>query len=274
MSLLSPNKPSSLVTCAVREMQTMASSGVDCWLTRVNKVQSLLDISDRLHFKKGSGKVTTSKLKSQFDRHWLDSLNMTKTKTNQDPSDPSDHNKLRTYRTYKSSFTREPYIDLVRNRNQKSSLVRLRTGSHFLGVERGRWTRPVTPLAQRTCAYCSPPPNTSTPCSPPDTGTPCSPPHTSASSPPGPSTAPVDDEQHFVTKCTRFDTERNTAFEEMSSLVPNFQNLSEQQKFITFLCPTQPQTAKIANRLIKRMFELREKIDQSRNDINVVMPSD
>ena len=174
MSLLSHNKPSGLVTCAVREMQTMASSGVDCWLARVNKVQSLLDISDRLHFKKGSGKVTTSKLKSQFDRHWLDSLNMTKTKTNQDPSDPSDHNKLRTYRTYKSSFTREPYIDLVRNRNQKSSLVRLRTGSHFLGVERGRWTRPVTPLAQRTCAYCLPP-YTSTPCSPPDTSTPCSP---------------------------------------------------------------------------------------------------
>jgi hypothetical protein len=73
-------------------------------MTRVNKVQSLLDISDRLHFKKGSGKVTTSKLKSQFDRHWLDSLNMTK--TNQDPSDPS-----------VSSFIREPYIDLVRNRN-------------------------------------------------------------------------------------------------------------------------------------------------------------
>jgi hypothetical protein len=74
--------------------------------------------------------------------------------------------------------------------------------------------------------------------------------------------------------CTRFDTERNTAFEEMSSLAPNFLNMSEQQKFTTFWCPTQPQTAKIANRLIKRMFELRDKIDQSRNDINVVMPSD
>ena len=255
----------------------MASSGVDCWLARVNKVQSLLDISDRLHFKKGSGKVTTSKLKSQFDRHWLDSLNMTKTKTNQDPSDPADHNKLRTYKTYKSSFTREPYIDLVRNRNQKSSLARLRTGSHFLGVEKGRWSRPVTPLEQRTCSYC-PPTDNSTPCPSPNTSTPCSPPRTSTStsspSPPGPSTAPVDDEQHFIMRCTRFDHERNIAFEEMSALVPNFSNLSEQQKFTTFLCPTQPKTAKIANRLIKIMFEVREKIDQARNDINVAMPSD
>ena len=30
--------------------------------------------------------------------------------------------------------------------------------------------------------------------------------------------------------------------------------MSEQQKFTTFLCPTQPQTAKIADRLIKKMF--------------------
>jgi hypothetical protein len=113
MSLLGPNKPGSLVTSAVREMQTMASSGVDCWLTRVNKIQTLLNISDRFTFKKGSCKITTSSLKSQFDRYWLDCLNMTKTKTN---DDQSDHNKLRTYKTYKSSFTREPYIDLVRNR--------------------------------------------------------------------------------------------------------------------------------------------------------------
>ena len=32
MSLLSHNKPSGLITSVVREMQTMASSGVDCWL--------------------------------------------------------------------------------------------------------------------------------------------------------------------------------------------------------------------------------------------------
>ena len=249
----------------------MASSGVDCWLARVNKMQSLLDISDRFYFIKGSGKVTTTKLNSQFDRHWLDCLNMTKTNPNQDPADTTDHNKLRTYRTYKSSFTREPYIDLVRNRNQKSSLVRLRTGSHFLGVERGRWSRPVTPLAQRTCAYCSTP-TSGTP--PTTTSTPCSPPRTSTSSHSGPSTAPVDDEQHFVMICTRFDEERNTAFEEISALVPNFSNLNEQQKFTTFLCPTQPKTVKIANRLIKSMFEVREKIDQARNNVNVAMPSD
>jgi hypothetical protein len=254
MSLLGHNKPSSLVTCAVREMQDMASSGVDCWLTRVNKIQTLLNISDRFTFRKGSGKITTSSLKSQFDRYWLDCLNTTKTKTNQDQTD---HNKLRTYRTYKSSFTREPYIDLVRNRNQKSFLARFRTGSHFLGIERGRWTRPVTPIEQRICSYCSPLTTS-----------------TSSPSSPLPPAGPVDDEQHFIIKCTKFEPERNTAFEEMSSLVPNFLNMTEQQKFNTFLCPVEPKTAKIANKMIKQMFELREKIDQARNNVNLAMPSD
>ena len=257
MSLLGPGPHSSLLTDTVREMQTMHSAGVDCWLTRVNKMQSLLNISDRRNYKKTSNKTTTAALKSKFDRYWLDCVNLTKTNT-QDPTDKSDHNKLRMYRTLKSSFTREPYIDLVRNRNQKSFISRLRTGSHFLQVERGRWTRPVTPLHLRACVYCAPP---STPATPPCTGPPV----------PG----PVDDEQHFLVTCNRFEGVRKSAFEELSTLLPTFDSLSESQQFSTLLCPTQPQTAKVANRLIKKMFELREKIDNATNnsDSDLIEPS-
>ena len=176
------------------------------------------------------------------------------TKTDCKTNDQSDHNKLRTYRTFKSSFTREPYIDLVRNRNQKSSLARLRTGSHFLGIERGRWTRPVTPVNLRICAYCLPP-STSTP---------------SAPSPgPPPPAGPVDNEFHFTIKCSRFESERNLIFEQLSSLLPGFLNFSDNEKFATLMCPVKPQTAKISNKFIKQMFELREQIDKESNDPNL-----
>ena len=113
---------------------------------------------------------------------------------------------------YSSSFTREPYIDLIRNRNQKSSLSRFRTGSHFLGVERGRWTRPATPLEHRTCLYCSPPSTSTTlPSSSPSTSTPSPPPELPTT------TGQVDDKCHIIIKCTRFDAERIQAFDEMSS---------------------------------------------------------
>ena len=130
MSLLSNCKPLSLLASAVCEMQTVAGRGTDCWLGRVSKIQTLLNISDRYSFKRGLGRIIKSNIKSQFDRYWLDCIQLKKTdcKTN----DQSDHNKLRTYRTFKSSFTREPYIDLVRNRNQKSSLASLGQVATFL----------------------------------------------------------------------------------------------------------------------------------------------
>ena len=39
-------------------------------------------------------------------------------------NDMTNHNKLRTYQKFKSSFTREPYLNLVRNRNQRCHLTR------------------------------------------------------------------------------------------------------------------------------------------------------
>ena len=149
---------------------------------------------------------------------------------------------------FKGSFTKEPYIDLVRNRNQRSFLSRLRTGSHHLNIEKGRWTRPVTPIEERTCQYCTPASSAS-----------CSP-----GSGPSPSTsACIDTEQHFLMFCSRFSSVRKSAFKEINLIFPQFLTLSANEKFLTLLCPTEPKIAKITNRLIKQMFNGRDKIDQS-----------
>ena len=244
MSLLGPNNQSSLISDVIKEMKLFSSRGSDCWLTRVNKIQQLLNIPDRPMFKRVQGKKVTNLVKSKFDKHWLDTLNSTGS-NNSNLTGQSDHSKLRTYRTFKSSFTREPYVDLIRNRNQKSFIARLRTGSHHLNIERGRWTRPVTPVEQRICAYCKPTNN-------PTPRSPCSGP---------PPTPCVDNEYHFLMSCPRFDEVRTTAFEDIALNLSNFCGLSQKQKFSTLLCPTQAVTAKIVNRLIREMFQLREKID-------------
>ena len=224
----------------------MALRGTDCWLIRVEKMQKLLSIPDIPFFKKINGKKCTDSLKSRFDRFWLDSLNLTRS-SQSDTTDQSDHNKLRTNRRFKASFTREPYIDLVRNRNQKSFLSRLRTGSHHLNIEKGRWTRPVTPVEQRTCQYCTP--------------------HSTAPSLPGSghctsASAAIDNEQHFLMSCSRFSDVRKSAFDEINFISPQFLSLSENQQFCTLLCPTEAKIAKITSRLIKQMFLDRGKIDQ------------
>ena len=223
----------------------MSSSGVDCWLTRVKKIQTLLNIPDKPFFKRGQGKKTTSLVSGKFDRFWLDCIT-SKNNSDQNSADQADHNKLRTYRVFKSSFTREPYLDLVRNRNQRSFLTRLRTGSHHLHIETGRWTRPVTPVDQRTCSFCTP--ASSGPCSP----------SPGSQSPPTTPTS-IDDEFHFLMICPKLKNVREIALQDVALVSPGFTNLSEKQQFCALLCPTQPKIAKITNQLIKQMFELREK---------------
>ena len=86
-----------------------------------------------------------------FDRFWLDKICLTKI-----GNDGCDHNKLRFYKTLKSSFTQEPYITDILNKSQRAWLTRYRVSAvPNLGIECGRYTRPVTPVASRLCKYCS-----------------------------------------------------------------------------------------------------------------------
>ena len=161
-------------------------------------------------------------------------------------TDSLNHNKLRTYSVFKGSFSIEPYLELVRNRNQRAFLTRLRVGSHNLAVELGRRTRLPTPLAQRVCTYGTPPP-TPVGCTPP--------------------TPPVDTEDHFLVKCKRFSTKRNFFFGEISSLNPKFSSLSDEQKFKSLLCPISAQSIKLVNRFIEYMFKERKKIDNGESNL-------
>ena len=220
----------------LQDMTAMSETGQDCWLTRVNKLENLLKIPRTLRLTKTSGKNIAKIVKSKFDKYWLDKINEFKTNKN----DNFDHNKLRVYRQFKSSFTTEPYITLVRNRNQRSSLTRLRISAHTLATELLRRTRPVTPINQRFCAYCQTTDSNDTD-----------------------SNKCIDTEQHFMIECSTFGNTRDAMFDKIANFVPGFKNFPNCKKFSTLMCPTTPQTAKIVNRYIKYMFKKREEIDAS-----------
>ena len=116
-----------------------------------------MKIPSNIFYNKTSGKKILKLIKSKLDLYYLDKINEIKLSS----SDSNAHNKSRTYKSLKSSFTREPYVDLVRNRNQRCFLSRLWTSSHNLWVELGRYTQPITPFDRRTCRYC---PTLSPPC--------------------------------------------------------------------------------------------------------------
>ena len=53
-----------------------------------------------------------------------------------------------------TSFSKEDYVN-VKDFKLRRALARLRTSAHNLAIERGRYTRPLTPLEERVCTTCS-----------------------------------------------------------------------------------------------------------------------
>ena len=202
----------SILGSLMTEMRAMAQADQDCWLSRVEKIETLFN-SPKIRLSKSSSKVLNNSLRKKFDLHWLTEVNRVKL-----GADQINHNKLKTYSTLKSGFTREPYLSLLRNRNQRLHLSRLRTSSHNLGIERGRYNN--TPINQRLCVYCTP--------STAHRTTPTPPPHSTPDTAPSPTGSGsqhincIDNEQHFLTQCPAFRTSRSCFYRKMSSLFPDF----------------------------------------------------
>ena len=197
------SKPAdSLVGLAMAEMRSLAGQGKDCWLARVDKMERLLNLPVT-RFSKTSGKKVTSFVKSCFDRCWLDQI-----KSSRIGADGQTHNKLSTYSSVKAFFGREPYIDLVRNRNQRSQLSRLRLSAHRLECEIGRYKRPQVPRDQRFCRYCPPQPG-----------------------PGGQTVRPVDTECHCLTECQVGQVEWLDLYNDISSRNCRFSSICNADKF-------------------------------------------
>ena len=142
---------------------------------------------------------------------------------------------MRFYKTLKGSFCPEPYIHNVANRSQRAWLTRYRVSAVAnLRVECGRYTRPVTPLDQRVCCYCSS--NT------------------------------LDDEMHAILLCPTMSLKRNCFVGKMSSLIPDFDTLSDRDKLATILCPKNNETAICASKFLGIISETRKKIDMGLSD--------
>ena len=218
----------SVVSMVVREMRSKPE--LDTWYSRVQVIKGLLN-TDNIHGKKETvSKFLDKKLKSCFDRFWIDQINQTKFDIN-----GNDHNKLRFYKSIKGSFSPEPYITNVTNRSQRAWLTRYRVSAVAnLRVESGRYTRPVTPVEQRVCCYCSS--NT------------------------------LDDEMHAILQCSTMSLKRNCFIGRMSALCTGFESMSAENKLATVLCPKNTEMAICVSKFLGIISETRNKLDLGLSD--------
>ena len=152
-----------------------------------------------------------------------------------------DRNKLRFYSSLKSSFSREPYLDLVQSRNQRSFIARLRCSAHNLEIEKLRYVTPPIPPSMRTCQFCF--------------------------------SGAIGDEEHFLLNCDLFSLKRACFMGKMNSIIPSFKNLSSSNQLKTILCPTSTAATKVVNKYIRIMFLARDRLGEGNNIDNFSYPT-
>ena len=103
---------------------------------------------------------------------------------------------MRTYILYKNNFCYEKYLDILATELRKP-LTQFRISAHNLEIERGRYTRPVTPVNQRICRRCN---------------------------------ASTDSELHFLFECGLFTSQREQLFINLTENCPLFTTLSDENK--------------------------------------------
>ena len=100
-------------------------------------------------------------------------------------------------------FVQEPYLYLVKEQKYRKAMAKIRTGSHTLAIERGRYERPKIPVERLLCNVCN-----------------C-----------------IEDELHFTIKCSLYDSDRAVLFSKLIPLHPPFSLMTDMEKCI-FLITT------------------------------------
>ena len=69
-------------------------------------------------------------------------------------SDFVSNRKLYLYNNFKCSFEYEPYLNMIKDKNLRQSLSKLRLSSHTLRTETARYGRNRIDRTERLCLYC------------------------------------------------------------------------------------------------------------------------
>ena len=130
----------------------------------------------------------------------------------------SNGGKLRTMRLFKTNFRSEPYLQIVKNGQERKQLTRLRLSAHELEIERGRYRK--LEIEDRKCKTCN----------------------------------IVEDEMHFLMKCPRYEKDRSELMSYVEERVPNFIDLDDENKFI-YLMSSEGEIIKKVAKMVTNMMK-------------------
>ena len=186
----------SLLYNAFKSDCDLYSNGKDSFNMVIEKVGQQLGLNDLfkgpIPSKTIFKKIIRKKIQEMYIITWKNKLFDDKR------NNPSEGNKLRTYRIFKNDFKREIYLSQITCRDERKRLCQLRTSAHKLHLETGRHLK--IPECDRVCNMCK-----------------C---------------GQIENEIHFVIKCSAYSDAREIFFNEVIAYNNNFKGLSDDNKFI------------------------------------------
>ena len=199
----------SLVYHSYLECKKLMDSNAACWLTGIkelldytgnNNVYTTLITGIKIVNPASVCKKITKVLMNRYAAQWKDVINNKFTasvRTVQLGNTVDSSSKLRTYCTFKDRYCRENYLSMMKSRDSRSAFTRLRISAHNLAIETGRHTKPKVKLEDRLCTSCN----------------------------------ELEDEFHFVMTCTRYADHREMLFQQVQTVCPTFDTLTDHDKF-------------------------------------------
>ena len=123
------------------------------------------------------------------------------------------------------SYARAQYVDCIKNKPERSILAKLRLSAHNLYIEKGRHLK--IPKDERYCNICN--------------------------------SGKVEDENHFLWQCQKYDSERKIFTEKMSMHVKRLHIFDDMSKSVFLLNSDSCNILKQVSKYISSLFEIRSK---------------
>lgn len=133
-------------------------------------------------------------------------------------------NKLRTFCLFKKEFKCENYVQMI-SKPLSSTYCKLRISAHKLYIERGRYTKPKTPIEKRLCLFCN--------------------------------LNEVEDEFHFLMKCDLYSQLRSPFLDKLR-LFLDIDKLNDRELFFFLLQSQEHDVIKDLTHFVSKSFEKRE----------------
>ena len=197
-------------------LESLDNVGHKTWVTDLKKHLTTLgqDITTLEGKTRKCFPTIKTNVQNNFAEHALKTIN-----------DMEIYPKLRTYKLVKTNLQFEPYLYITIPK-YRSSLSRFRLSSHDLQIERGRYTRPKTPVDDRKCRFCQ--------------------------------NNAIEDEIHFLLICNKYNNIRSDMLNTVNNFVTGLSNLDSQTKFVTLLTNDQSEVLHAVGKYLWKAEQIRK----------------